>query len=91
MSKSSVLAIAAGAAVGAALGILFAPEKGSDTRRRISDKTSDLASSVKTSFSDFIDELRNSYASAKGEAVEVEEKVSTKMNTLGREVENTFS
>jgi gas vesicle protein len=42
-----LLGFAAGAAIGAALGILFAPDKGTETRRRISERGNDLADSVK--------------------------------------------
>ena len=43
-------AIAAGAAVGAIAGILFAPDKGSETRRKINDQGKKLASDVKDKF-----------------------------------------
>lgn len=50
MSESSfgkvMLGIAGGIAVGAALGVLFAPAKGTVTRRRIATKTRDLRNNV---------------------------------------------
>ena len=41
MSKESnvILGLLAGTAIGATLGILFAPDKGSNTRQKISDET----------------------------------------------------
>lgn len=40
-------ALLTGAAIGGALGILFAPDKGSETRKKIADKGQDLTDAVK--------------------------------------------
>jgi gas vesicle protein len=44
---NSILAILAGAAIGVGLGILFAPDKGAETRRKISQKGSDSINGIK--------------------------------------------
>lgn len=46
-----------GLAVGAALGVLFAPAKGSETRQKISDKGNEIGDSLKKKFDEFIDGL----------------------------------
>lgn len=56
-----LLGILAGVAGGAILGILFAPEKGSRTRRNIKNKGNDYANDVKDSFEDLIDSVTKKY------------------------------
>lgn len=52
-------ALLLGAAIGGALGILFAPDKGSETRKKISAKGSDLTDDLKEKFNGFIDKIKN--------------------------------
>ena len=46
-SSNVMLSVVAGAAVGALLGVLYAPDKGSNTRGRISRKTNEYARGIK--------------------------------------------
>ena len=46
-------ALAAGAAAGAILGILFAPDKGSETRRKIGEQKKKIADDLKDKFSEY--------------------------------------
>ena len=47
MKGDSLLAFVAGAAAGLTLGLLFAPEKGEDTRRKLKETVADSADSAK--------------------------------------------
>jgi len=50
-SGKILAAVAAGIAAGAILGILFAPDKGSETRRKINEQGKKMADDVKDKFS----------------------------------------
>ncbi len=62
-----VLGALAGLALGAALGILFAPEKGKTTRRKISKKSRDFAEDMTDKFNELIDTLSHKFEGAKDE------------------------
>ncbi len=75
MSKGKLIAgVLAGAAAGAVLGVLLAPDKGSETRKKIAKKGNDLSGSVKDSFGKISDTISDKYYSMKGEAKDLVEK-----------------
>jgi gas vesicle protein len=47
-TSSTLLGVLGAAAAGAFLGVLFAPDKGSNTRKKISDKTKDYGDNLKS-------------------------------------------
>jgi gas vesicle protein len=47
-----------GAVIGGVLGILFAPDKGSETRKKISGKSDDLTDAIKEKFNEFLEEVK---------------------------------
>ncbi len=66
MGSGKVLSsVLAGAAAGAILGILFAPDKGTETRRKLSEKGADLADSVKGKVNEYSDAISEKYDTVK--------------------------
>ena len=49
-ASSTILGILGAAAAGAFIGVLFAPDKGSNTRKKIKDKSKDYGDNLKTKF-----------------------------------------
>jgi gas vesicle protein len=60
-SGKVLLGLLAGVATGALMGILFAPEKGSKTRQKISNKSDDYADGLKSKFNEFLDNMTRKY------------------------------
>ena len=69
-SKNVLLGVLGGLAAGALLGILLAPEKGSDTRKYISKKGTDLADMLKEKFNDLIETVTGQFVAAKEEVTD---------------------
>lgn len=62
MKASNVLlGIIGGLAAGAILGVLYAPEKGSDTRKKIAKKSGDIKDNLKESFNDLLSNVEDKY------------------------------
>lgn len=56
-----ILGVLGGVAVGALLGVLFAPEKGDKTRRKIMDKSNDYAEELKDKLDSLLGTISNKY------------------------------
>lgn len=52
-------ALLAGMAAGAAIGLLFAPEKGTDTREKINDSLKDLGDAIKERSAEQMENLKD--------------------------------
>lgn len=75
-----LIALLAGMAVGAALGILFAPDKGSETRDKLSDSLKNLGDSIKDRAAEEI-----------GNLTEFKEKVVENIKSKIRSAEDDFT
>jgi gas vesicle protein len=92
MSSSKVLlGFVAGAAVGALAGILFAPDTGTNTRKKIAHKAGDWTDAAKESFNGLIDGVKKAYSGAQDEAEEFGDKAKGKFNTAKTDVKNALS
>jgi len=86
MSKGKVLlGLLTGVAVGAALGILFAPDKGWNTRKRISKKAEDLTNDLREKFDEFIDMVSVKVDEAKSNVSDLSDKAKDKADEVKKE------
>lgn len=65
-----VLGVLGGIAVGAIAGVLFAPAKGTETRKRIVKKGSDYSNDLKNKFEDLYGNITNKYENVMDDANE---------------------
>jgi gas vesicle protein len=59
-----IVGVLAGVAVGAAIGILFSPDKGTNTRKKITQKGEDMMHDIEEGLSDIYDTISKKYGQA---------------------------
>lgn len=74
-----LLGLLAGVAVGAAVGVLFAPEKGSDIRKKISTKGNDYKSGLKDKFGNLVDSASETVENVKSKINEYTSKAGSQI------------
>ena len=90
MSKiaNTLLGLAAGTAVGVGLGILFAPDKGKNTRKKIKNSVSDKVDELKEQLESLTKNLRQKSLEIKGS---LEEKVDNLLSESNYKSEDLIS
>jgi len=67
-SSKVIISLLAGAATGALLGILFAPDKGYVTRKKLAEKADDITSDVQEKLKEIFDNVADKLKKGKEEA-----------------------
>jgi gas vesicle protein len=92
MSTGKILTgVAAGIAAGAIIGILLAPDKGSETRRKIAQKGNDLKDSIKARFSSMVDDVVDEYENTKDAAEGAVQRGKEKMQNMKADARQALS
>lgn len=81
-TNNTLVGILGGVVVGAALGVLFAPDKGENTRKKLKSNANDLKDDLKNNFDDFIDTISEKYQSLVHSGSDLLTEGKTKLNTL---------
>lgn len=81
-SGKLLLGVLAGAAAGALIGILFAPDKGNETRKKIVKKGEDYVDGIKEKFNGLIDDLTKKMDGVQAKANEMAEEAKSKVEDM---------
>lgn len=86
-----ILGVLAGVAAGAVLGILFAPDKGEETRKKISKGSKEAADNLKQKFGDLVDTVVDKLDTVKAGASDLFEQGKSKMSDVKNAMKTDIS
>lgn len=90
-SGKVLLGVLAGIAVGALVGTLLAPDKGSETRKKLLRKGDDYLDDIKNEFSNLIGTLKDKFEQKSEEAEGALAKGKSKYNEAKNEFKNSMA
>lgn len=70
-TRNTILGLIAGVTVGAAIGVLLAPDKGEKTRKKIISKSKETKDKLKEGFEEFLNTVSDKYSSLKEDGEEL--------------------
>jgi len=89
MSTSKVLlGVVVGLAAGAMAGILMAPDSGSNTRKKLSDRGQGMVDDLKGKFNDFLDGFMSHVETVKDDAADIADRAKNKIGETVKKVGN---
>ncbi|VXC06626.1 Gas vesicle protein [Flavobacterium sp. 9AF] len=79
-TNNAILGVMAGLAAGAVLGVLFAPDKGSNTRKKIGKKANDLKDNLKQGYDSTVSAIEKKYTELQDKYDFLSENIDDKIN-----------
>lgn len=90
-SGKIILGTLAGIAIGTTLGILFAPEKGCVTRKKIKDQSNDYADGLKKKLNNLKDDVKEQFKNIKQDMGELSDQSKTMYGETKDSIKNEIN